>query len=154
MDDNSGLPISSGPKDHVRLGFSSLEQEKNTHHSIEVLQSSSEVEWALKLDTIRRTYGSHMAMRLATEKAILSRSHRLPGLESSHVALETLMGTAESIDYKDFLNGKSTRLFLRPCQFFSFSFSLFFCRMFSAFFFFSFLFLRRSSYDETNNPKA
>jgi proteasome maturation protein len=106
MDDNSGLPISSGPKDHLRLGFSSLEQEKNTHHSIEVLQSSSEVEWALKLDTIRRTYGSHMAMRLATEKAILSRSRRLPGLESSQIALETMMGTAESIDYKDFLNGK------------------------------------------------
>jgi hypothetical protein len=46
-----------------------------------------------------------MAMTLATEKEIFSRMRRLPGLETSNVGLETVMGVDESIDFPDFLNG-------------------------------------------------
>lgn len=59
-----------------------------------------------KLDQVRRTHGSHMAMRLATEKENFSRLRRLPGLESSNVALQTLMGESESVDFPDFMNSK------------------------------------------------
>ena len=65
--------------------------------------------WASKLDTVRRTHGSALAMRLATEKIMFSESHRLPGLKSSRVAHDTLMGTDNSIDFADFLNVPSMR---------------------------------------------
>lgn len=48
-----------------------------------------------------------MAMRLATERETFSRIRRLPGLESSHIALQTMMGTDETVDFPDFLNGNS-----------------------------------------------
>eukprot|EP01040_Poterioochromonas_malhamensis_P013934 gene13934-15383_t len=104
MMNENGLPIASGPADHLRLGFSSLEQSHKAPHPIQVLQNQTDLEWALKLDVVRRTYGSHMAMRLATERKMLSRPRRLPGLESSNVAVSTMLGNAESIDFKDFLN--------------------------------------------------
>ncbi len=109
MMNENGLPIASGPADHLRLGFSSLEQSHKAPHPIQVLQNQTDLEWALKLDVVRRTYGSHMAMRLATERKMLSRPRRLPGLESSNVAVSTMLGNAESIDFKDFLNGKQTK---------------------------------------------
>jgi proteasome maturation protein len=100
-----GLPIVTGPADHLRQGFLSFEQAHKAPHPVQVLQTQADYAWNLKLDTVRRTYGSHLAMRLATEKQILSRSRRLPGLESSNIALATVLGEDESIDYKDFLNG-------------------------------------------------
>jgi proteasome maturation protein len=103
--EEQGIPIANGPFDHLRQGFTSFEQAHRDPHPIQILQNKSDFEWQLKLDTIRRTYGSHMAMRLATERQILSRPRRLPGLESSNIALSTMIGNDESIDFKDFLNG-------------------------------------------------
>ena len=45
-------------------------------------------------------------MRLKTEKEILSRIQRPPGLPSSFVALETALGKDETIDFEDILNGE------------------------------------------------
>jgi proteasome maturation protein len=101
-----GLQVLKGPADHLRSGFNSLERAHMAPHPVQILQTKSEMEWTLKLDTVRRTYGSHMAMRLATEKSLLNRQRRLPGLESSNIARETLLGTDEKIDFSDFLNGK------------------------------------------------
>jgi hypothetical protein len=104
--EQSGLPLYSGPVDTLRQGLSSLESQHATRHPIHSVQSSrNNTAWALKLDTVRRMYGSHMAMTLATEKEIFSRMRRLPGLETSNVGLETVMGVDESIDFPDFLNG-------------------------------------------------
>eukprot|EP01038_Epipyxis_sp_PR26KG_P010528 gene10528-14145_t len=106
----SSLPVYDGPVDHLRLGFRSLENELQTKHPIETLQKSREnVLWFNKLDMVRKTYGSHLAMRLATEKELLGHSRRLPGLESSRIGLQTLLGEDESIDFNDFLNDPSTR---------------------------------------------
>ncbi len=107
--DSSGLPLYSGPVDHLRHGFRSLEHELTAPHPIQAVQRSSHSSaWNAKLDVVRRTHGSHMAMRLATERETLSRIRRLPGLESSHIALQTMMGTDETVDFPDFLNGIAT----------------------------------------------
>ena len=45
-------------------------------------------------------------MRLKTEKETLSQVRRAPGLPSSMIALETVLGTDETIEFEDFLNGK------------------------------------------------
>lgn len=101
-----GLPVYTGPVDHLRYGFRSLENEKSAPHPVAVFQKNrGQAEWAQKMDMVRRSYGSHMAMRLASEREIFSRSHRLPGLQSSTTSLETLMGTDSKIDFTDYLNG-------------------------------------------------
>ena len=68
---------------------------------------------ANKLDDVRRMYGSHMAMRLATERSIFGRPHRLAGLEtgiaSQPMSFQTVSGTDEKIDFTDFLNLPNNR---------------------------------------------
>jgi len=102
-----GLQVLQGPVDHLRQGFNSWEQAHTQPHPVQLIQNRKDYEWKLKLDSVRRTYGSHMAMRLATEKQTHSRMRRLPGLESSHIAVDTVMGQDSSIDFQDYLNGMS-----------------------------------------------
>lgn len=60
-----------------------------------------------------------MTMRLEMEREVLSKFKRLPGLPSSFVGLETILGTDEDIDFEDYLNGMIAfvvhcSLFCRP----------------------------------------
>ena len=102
----NGLPLYSGPINHLRHGFRSLETDLSAKHPIQSMQKANNSGWVSKLDTVRKIYGSHLAMQLATERETFSRMRRLPGLESSNIALQTMMGTDESIDFCDFLNGE------------------------------------------------
>ncbi len=106
--DESGLPILTGPVDHLRQGFQGLQLEAaaNAPHPVEAGQKKSDFAFSSKLDMVRRTYGSHMAMRLASEQIIYNRDRRLPGLECSHITCDTLAGTDTRIDFQDFLNSK------------------------------------------------
>lgn len=99
--------ILQGPVDHLRQGFQSYEQAHRAPHPIQMMQNRPDLEWNYKLDTVRRTYGSHMAMRLATEKKVMSRMRRLPGLETSSIGVDTVLGTDLSIEFRDYLNSKS-----------------------------------------------
>merc|ERR1719231_954620 len=60
-----------------------------------------------ELDTKHRVmanvYGAHMPMQIRMELDILSQVQRLPGLPSSRLGLETILGRDEMIDYEDFL---------------------------------------------------
>ena len=104
--EQQGLPVYNGPIDHLRYGFRSLESEMTAPHAVAAFQKNrGEAEWACKMDMVRRSYGSHLAMRLASERAMFSRPHRLPGLQSSNISLDTVMGTDSMIDFTDFLNG-------------------------------------------------
>jgi hypothetical protein len=107
MNSEQSLPHYDGPVDHLRYGFQSLQNEMNERHPIQLLQRASE-EGAFrdKMEMARRTYGSHLAMTLATERQMLNRDHRLPGLKSSRIHMDTLLGDDCQIDFTDFLNGK------------------------------------------------
>jgi len=48
-------------------------------------------------------YGTHLPMRIKMEMNILSQVQRLPGLRSSHVGMDTILGRDETIDFEDFL---------------------------------------------------
>jgi hypothetical protein len=115
---SDGLPIrTSGPADMMRVqGLQSLGLEAShsapRHPVMELQRSQENREWMVKLDNARRMYGSHMAMRLASEKALLSRPHRLPGLvtaggtgSSSCLGRDVALGLDTSIDFSDFLDG-------------------------------------------------
>lgn len=58
------------------------------------------------MNTVEHIYGRGVAMRLRTEKAIMEQYTRLPGLPSSRLGLETVMGTDGDLDFDDVLNGK------------------------------------------------
>jgi hypothetical protein len=107
MESEQSLPHYDGPVDHLRYGFQSLQHEMNERHPVQMLQrANDEIAFKDKLESARRTYGSHMAMTLATEKQMMNRDHRLPGLKSSKIHLDTLLGDDCQIDFTDFLNGK------------------------------------------------
>ena len=60
-----------------------------------------------KLKEVSVLYGSHMAMRIATERAILGQGGRLVGKSSNH-ALQIHMGLYDEFTPQDFLNDPYT----------------------------------------------
>ena len=48
-------------------------------------------------------HGSHLPMQMKMEASILSQVRRLPGLPSSHIGLDTLLGRDTTIDFEDYL---------------------------------------------------
>lgn len=99
-----GLPVLNGPIDHLRQGFLSY-QHQYGQHPVQMIENNERIQWNNKLDVIRRTYGSHMAMRLATERKIHSTNRRLPGLQSSHLGLDVLSGDLTQMEFQDYLKG-------------------------------------------------
>ena len=97
------LPQLKGPADHLRHGFSSMQREAQQLHPVESMQREGLQRH--KLDIVSRTYGSHMAMRLATEQLIFSRPHRLPGLASSSIGMDVVCGNDAAVSFSDFLGG-------------------------------------------------
>ena len=51
-------------------------------------------------------YGSHLPMAIKMEMNILSQVQRLPGLPSSHIGLNTVLGRDETIGFEDYLGGE------------------------------------------------
>ena len=50
-----------------------------------------------------QTYGSHLPMQVRMELDILSQAKRLPGIRSSNIGAETILGRDETIDFEDYL---------------------------------------------------
>ena len=103
------IPIVTAPNDQLRCGVRSLQHESIQRHPVEIQQVRADKEWNSKLDSVRRIHGSALAMRLAGERQMFSEAHRIPGLKSSKIALETLMGEDSTIQFSDFLNDPNMR---------------------------------------------
>ena len=113
-----GIPIASGPVDLMRTGFNSLESKMNAPHPVKAIEARAEaVDMRDKLKRVRAIYGSHMAMRIATEKSVLSRPRRLPGLESSSAHLDVVTGRGETIEFSDYLSDPRERADLPKINF-------------------------------------
>jgi hypothetical protein len=90
----------------MRHGFSSSEHQAKARHPISIVQNNKlEKEWVSKLDMVRRTYGSHLAMVLESERIAHSASNRLYGLESSNISLQIVTGSESKINMDEYLNG-------------------------------------------------
>lgn len=106
MENNNCLPIYQGPSDVLREGFYSNEHHFILASNIEKLQKNSkQSEWISKLMSVKKAYGSSLAMRLAAEKSIMSSNQRLPGLPSSTIALDTVIGDDLHLSFENYLNG-------------------------------------------------
>lgn len=97
----NSLPFYRGPPDQLRHGYRSLESERIQNYSIDNHRSQSYI----KINKISRIYGSAVAMRIATEDELFGRIRRLPGLQSSSVVHQTVLGCDGTIDFSDYLNG-------------------------------------------------
>lgn len=53
-----------------------------------------------------QTYGSHLPMQIRMELDILSQAKRLPGMRSSNIGAETILGRDETIDFEDYLGSE------------------------------------------------
>jgi proteasome maturation protein len=74
-------------------------------HPVQKLQKNSlRDELQNRLYMLSNTYGRHSALRLQMDLAIFSQMQRLPGLPSSNVAIETLLGMDSDISFADYLN--------------------------------------------------
>ncbi|KAL7469822.1 hypothetical protein ACHAXS_010069 [Conticribra weissflogii] len=121
MMDNTGssIPVMRKPSDAMSAGLNSsnLAAAAVQRHPIDRMQRASAANGAtespLDLDSIRRLYGSGLAMRLATERQMaLKVGGRLPGLDAhpdSRAMYETLTGDDSTIGFGDFLNLKRNR---------------------------------------------
>eukprot|EP00954_Amorphochlora_amoebiformis_P015971 1254684-Amorphochlora_amoeboformis.AAC.2 len=55
---------------------------------------------------LAKIHGVHVPMRMKMDQTILAQHRRLPlpGMKSSFVGLETMLGVDENIEFEDFLN--------------------------------------------------
>ena len=98
MTDMFGLPMTTGPTDLLRNGFRNTEHEMNAPHPIQGLDKrTATAELNSRIERVRRVYGTHMAMRLATEEVTFGKARRLPGLPSSTALYDTITGSGTCV---------------------------------------------------------
>jgi len=94
-----------GVPDHMRTGFANVKSGLISSHPLETTEKNFlQNQEILDFKMLRNTQGLQAPLKLKMERAVASKIQRLPCLPSSMVALDTLMGTDESIGFEDFLN--------------------------------------------------
>lgn len=61
-------------------------------------------QWEADQYLLERVYGSHAAWEKRMERAVLSQVQRLPGIPSSHVGIDHVLGRDDKIGFEDILN--------------------------------------------------
>ena len=93
--------------ERVRGVFGAPERAEATRPRARVQMHKTE--WENRLLLLERVYGPAAAMHLKQQHEILRRVSRLPGLPSSHIALDTLLARDTSMGFEDFLGGTRAR---------------------------------------------
>lgn len=91
-----------------------MKDELTAKHPVEFIQQNFDVNQDnMRLSMLALTQGQHAVMRINMERNLASRVWRGPGLPSSKLGLETLLGRDDMISFEDVLNGKC---FQRTCD--------------------------------------
>ena len=53
---------------------------------------------------LERVYGAHAAWEKRMDRAALSTTRRLPGVESAHVGVDHVLGRDDKMYFEDYLN--------------------------------------------------
>jgi proteasome maturation protein len=107
--DNHSIPFLRESQETLKYGLSKLRNHNHLAHPVQHIQKNWIIDEEVRENfAMQRVFGTQMVMRLQMEKEILSQFKRLPGLHSSFVGLETMLGTGEDIDFEDFLNEPGT----------------------------------------------
>ncbi|CAM9430356.1 unnamed protein product [Ectocarpus sp. 12 AP-2014] len=104
------MPMARAPHDQMRFGFSSFAQDASAGHPLEAMNKARiPNEFDFKMDLAGKVYGSAFVMRMKTEVATLSQAPHLPGLPSSMLGLETVLGRDETVEFEDYLDPPAER---------------------------------------------
>ncbi|XP_028290317.1 proteasome maturation protein [Gouania willdenowi] len=96
---------SYGLQDSLRTGFTSIKNELIPSHSLELSEKNFQVNQdKMNMSTLRNIQGIHAPLKLKMELKAATQIQRLPFLPSSHLALDTLRGSDETIGFDDILN--------------------------------------------------
>ncbi|XP_018616359.1 proteasome maturation protein [Scleropages formosus] len=96
---------SYGVQDPLRKGFSSVKNELLPSHPLELSEKNFHLNQdKMNFSTLRNIQGLHAPLKLQMEYRATRQIQRLPFLQSSNIALDTLRGNDESIGFEDVLN--------------------------------------------------
>ncbi|CAN9506038.1 unnamed protein product [Ophioblennius macclurei] len=96
---------SYGVQDSLRSGFTSVKNELIPSHPLELSEKNfQQNKDKMNLSSLRNIQGLHAPLKLQMEFRAARQIQRLPFLSSSHLALDTLRGSDESIGFEDILN--------------------------------------------------
>jgi len=88
----------------MRLGLASLKEDVAPKHPVEVIQRESKKQADVtKNQMLRNLYGVAVPAKASIETQILDRFHRLPGLQSSKLGLESLTGALDEYGFESYL---------------------------------------------------
>ncbi|XP_034027319.1 proteasome maturation protein [Thalassophryne amazonica] len=98
-------PGAYGVQDCLRSGFSSVKNEVLPSHPLELSEKNFQLnQEKMNLSTLRNIQGLHAPLKLQMEYRAARQIQRLPFLQSSNLALDTLRGGDESVSFDDILN--------------------------------------------------
>lgn len=98
-------PGSYGIHDTMRDGITSAMQDAGAAHPLQLSEKSYHRNiQRQEFSALRNAQGLHMPMKLQMERTILSRVHRLPGLESSRASLRSVLDDYD-LGFEDMLCG-------------------------------------------------
>ncbi|XP_043929200.1 proteasome maturation protein [Protopterus annectens] len=96
---------SYGIHDTLRKGFSSVKSELLPSHPLELAEKNFQLNQdRMTFASLRNIQGLHAPLKLQMEYKAVKQIQRLPFLQSSHIALDTLRGADDSIGFEDILN--------------------------------------------------
>ncbi|KAM8880976.1 proteasome maturation protein [Synchiropus splendidus] len=96
---------SYGVQDSLRAGFTSVKNELLPSHPLELSETNFQVNKdKMNFSTLRNIQGLHAPLKLQMEYRAARQIQRLPFLQSSNLALDTLRGGDETIGFEDILN--------------------------------------------------
>ncbi|XP_028425391.1 proteasome maturation protein [Perca flavescens] len=94
-----------GVQDSLRSGFTSVKNELLPSHPLELSEKNFQPNQdKMNFSTLRNIQGLHAPLKLQMEYRAARQIQRLPFLQSSNLALDTLRGNDESIGFEDILN--------------------------------------------------
>ncbi|XP_041089093.1 proteasome maturation protein [Polyodon spathula] len=94
-----------GVPDTLRKGFTSVKNELLPSHPLELSEKNFQLSQdQMNFSTLRNIQGIHAPLKLQMEFRATKQIQRLPFLQSSNIALDTLRGNDESIGFEDILN--------------------------------------------------
>ncbi|XP_044143998.1 proteasome maturation protein [Bufo gargarizans] len=97
-----------GVQDTLRTGFTSVQSELLPSHSLELSEKNFQInQEKVSFSTLRNIQGLHAPLKLQMEFKAAKQVQRLPFLQSSNIALDTLSGNDECISFEDILSDPS-----------------------------------------------
>ncbi|CAH2225148.1 proteasome maturation [Pelobates cultripes] len=94
-----------GVQDTLRTGFTSVQSELLPSHPLELSERNYQInQEKVDFSTLRNIQGLHAPLKLQMEFKAVRQVQRLPFLQSSNIALDSLKGNDECIGFEDILN--------------------------------------------------